>query len=471
MRHNIITKRDSYKVEHWRQAPKGTERTYSYAEARAGAKYPYTVFFGLQYLIKEYLVGVQVTQEKIEHAAALSEAHFGSTEFFDRAMWEHILHNYGGKLPLRIRAVPEGTPVPVDNILMDVENLDDYTAGLTNGLESLLLHFWSPSTIATVSRTTKEMFADFLALSAMGSGGINFMLHDFGYRGVSSDESAGIGGAGHIINFMGTDTLVAMEVAHDYYGAPLTGLAYSVAATEHSIMTSLGREGESELVGQLLKKHPTGILSMVADSFDYYNFVDVIVGQTYHDEIVTRDGVVVVRPDSVTKTHTTPEALMVWTFDSLAKNFGFTENEKGYKVLNAKIGALWGDGIEQDGIRKILVALMEAGYSVEKAVFGMGGGLLQKNNRDTQRFAFKSSAQRRNGVWYDIFKDPLDSSKKSKRGRLSLVKDDVTGAFKTVPQSEAGNYKSGDLLVTVFENGELIKEYTFDEVRANAALK
>lgn len=471
MSNNIVLKTDSYKLNHWNQYPDNTEAVYSYFEARKGAKFPYTVFFGLQGLIKRNLLGAVVTQAKIEVAASLSKAHFGSETMFNRAGWEYILNNFGGKLPLRIRAVPEGYAVPIDNILMDVENTGGKpTAFLTNALESLLTHVWHPSTVATLSRSVKLTVKKHLELTSDNLGGLNFMLHDFGYRGVSSDESAEFGGAGHLVNFLGTDTVVAMMFIDSIYGegkGNFDGIAYSVPATEHSIMTALGREGEVQVVGNLLKNYPKGILSVVADSFDYYAFVEEIAGKTYKKDIVTREGVFVIRPDSVTPEHPTPEALMVWTMRSLWDSFGGTINSKNYKVINPKVRVLWGDGIDAEGIEKILVAVGEAGFSVENiATFGMGGGLLQKVNRDTQRFAFKSSAQKRDGVWHDVYKQPRDTSKASKRGRLKLVWAD--GAHRktmvTVPESDPRD----NILQVVFEDGVLVKEYDFKTVRENA---
>ena len=206
-------------------------------------------------------------------------------------------------------------------------------------------------------------------------------------------------------------------------------------------------------------------LSVVADSYDIYNFVDYIVGQKFKDRILTRDGVFVVRPDSITPTHQTPEEEMVWIVENLWANLGGTINIKGYKVINPKVRVLWGDGIDRVGIHKILEATKNAGYSIENiACFGMGGGLLQKVNRDTQRCAFKCSAQYRDGQWYDIQKNPKDVSKASKKGRLKLTK--IDGEFVTVNENDPGE----DYLKVVFTNGVLVKEVDFDTVRKNAVL-
>jgi nicotinamide phosphoribosyltransferase len=250
-----------------------------------------------------------------------------------------------------------------------------------------------------------------------------------------------------------------MDMAMDYYGASIDGLAYSVPATEHSIMTSLGKEGELMLMANLFRDYPEGILSVVIDSYNYRDFIE-LMGTAFKEIIVNRKGKTVFRPDSGD-----PVSVSLEVIEGLAKNFGYTTNSKGYKELPAYIGVLWGDGIDYDGIRNILFALKNKGWASSNIIFGMGGALLQKVNRDIQRFAFKSSAQERDGVWYDIFKEPLDSSKVSKRGKLKLSKNSE-GHFFTV-KDNSDDYT--DLLETVFENGEIKKEYTFDEVRKNAA--
>jgi nicotinamide phosphoribosyltransferase len=460
---NIITETDSYKFgSHWNMYPAGTQNVFSYFECRTGAKWDKTVFFGLQYILKRHLAGVVVTQEKIEKAAALSKAHFGTDAAFNRKGWEYILNNHGGKLPVRIRAVPEGTVVGISNALITIESTDPNCEWLVNYLETILSRIWYPITVATLSYQTKKMIGEFLNSTAESSAGLDFMLHDFGYRGVSSEESACIGGAAHLVNFLGTDTMGAMELLMDFYNAPAEGIAYSVPASEHSVMTALGPEGEKNVVESLLDKYPTGILSVVADSYNIYNFVSEFVGNIFKDRILAREGVFVIRPDSVTPKHDTPESEMVWIIEELWNKIGGAINSKGYKVINPKVRVLWGDGIDILGINAILYAVKNAGFSVENiACFGMGGGLLQKVNRDTLRCAFKSCAQLRDGVWYDIKKNPLDTSKKSKAGRLKLVKDGDN--YITVAENDL---RENELKV-VFENGELLNETTLAEVRQN----
>lgn len=464
MTDNIITKTDSYKVAHHNQYPKGTKYVYSYYESRNGAKFDKTLFFGLQYILKRHLEGAVVTQEKINHAEELFKNHFGNSEYFNKEGWEYILKAHKGRLPVRIKAVTEGSVVPVSNVLMTIENTDPKCYWLTNYLETILSQVWYPSTVATLSKHVKLLIKEYLHFTSESSDGLNFMLHDFGYRGATSQESSGIGGAAHLVNFLGTDTLSAMELAHDYYQADLRSLAFSVAATEHSIMTARGEHGEEQIVKELLENYPKGILSVVSDSYDIYNFVENILGKTFKQQILDRDGVFVTRPDSISPQHPTPEAQMVWIAESLWKSFGGTVNSKGYKVINPKIRMLWGDGIGIEGVDKILKALADAKFSAENvATFGMGGGLLQKVNRDTQRFAFKSSAQKgEDNVWHDVFKNPKDQSKASKKGRFKLAKEQ--NKYLTVDITDPRE----DELKTVFLDGRIIKQWDFNEVRTKS---
>lgn len=461
---NFCTLTDSYKLGHHGQYLFGTEYVNAYFESRYGAKWHDTVFYGLQYIMEKYMAGKVVTRDKIERAAKLSAAHMRNDQIFNRPMWEHLLNEHDGRLALRIKAVPEGTPVTVNNVLMQAINTDPACWALTNHSESLLSHAWYASTVCTLSRECKKLLQPFFELSVMPEGyaALDYMLHDFGFRGASSVESAGIGGSAHLVNFQGTDTLRALELIMDYY---LTDecVGFSVPATEHSVMTAGGPRGEELVVRQLFGVHPTGILSIVADSYNIYNFCQNIIGGTFRETVLNRDGITVIRPDSGD-----PVKVMLECLNILWLKFGGKVNDKGFKELNPKIKVLWGDGLEIEDIGDLCTKITDAGWSMSCiATFGMGGGLLQKVNRDTQRFAFKCSAQERDGKWYDIWKDPLDKSKASKRGILALTKDHV-GEWDTV--KECGLDGRPDYLRTVFENGYMLNSSTFQEVRYRARL-
>jgi nicotinamide phosphoribosyltransferase len=459
MKINIPKLSDSYKFGHHYMYPKWTEHVYSYFESRIGAKWDETVFYGLQYYLKRYLEGTVVATKDIDEAEAFAKAHFGNDHTFNRAGWDYVVKEHGGRLPVRIKTVPEGTVVPANNVMMTVEDTDPNGQcwWLTNHLETILTHVWYPSTVATLSRQVKKVISGYLDITAESDAGLPFMLHDFGFRGTECIESAAWGGSAHLVNFMGTDTVIGIDLLMQYYGADVCG--FSVNATEHSIMTALGKEGEADVIRRVLEQCPTGILSVVGDSYDIFDCTEKIVGETFREEILARDGVYVVRPDSGDPVSTVSRLLKI-----LDSKFGHTINSKNYRVLNPKVRLIWGDGIDIHGIEAILESMWQEGWSAENIVFGMGGGLLQKVNRDTQRFAFKSSAQCRSGVWHDIYKDPIDKSKVSKRGRLAL--DLVDGVYITVPEGEAQN----DQLVTVFENGIVYADWNIEGIRSRAAL-
>lgn len=473
MKENIILLTDSYKVGHHNMYPTGTQNVYSYFESRKGAKFAETVFFGLQAYLKRYLTGVVVTQADIDEADAFCKAHFLGMDFFNQSMWRRIVEVHGGKLPLRIMAVKEGTPVPVGNVMMTVEATDEtinpetgsaYFAPLTNVFETILTHVWHPSNVATISRDIKKHLKAGFDKSVPNELGwlLDYMLHDFGFRGVSSVESAGMGGAGHLVNFKGTDTLVAITYAQRYYNTTEM-LAHSVAATEHSVMTAEGPAGEFKVVEKLLDTYPNGILSVVSDSYDINNAIRVY-GTDLKAKILGRnDGAkFVVRPDSPRFEGDTPAWQILWIAQELEKYFGATVNEKGYKMLHPKVGIIYGDGLSREEIVEAIETLLVNGYAASTCVFGMGGGLLQKHNRDTQRNAFKCSAQKRGDKWLDIYKDPKDKTKASKRGRLALVLED--GQYKTVLEKDAKD----NLLEVVFENGAMVRDMTWNEVREAA---
>jgi nicotinamide phosphoribosyltransferase len=454
---NIITQSDSYKIgSHFKMYSKDTTYIYSYLEAREGAKYNSTIFMSLQYILKKYFIGKVVTQEGINKAKKLMDAHIGPNSFNIEG-WQYILDNYDGKLPLLIKAVPEGSNVPVGNVLMTVENTCKKSAWLTNYVESILSHVWYGSTVATLSYEIKKMMLSYLSVTSDNpEETINFMLHDFGYRGASSVESAEVASGSHLLSFMSTDTVPALEYLIDYYNADVSG--FSVPATEHSVMTRLGKDGEFFVLENLFDEYPTGILSVVIDSYNWKNFIKKC-GTTYKDTILNRDGKFVFRPDSGDPIKVTIEALQMLDY-----YFGSTLNNKGYKVLNNKIGYLWGDGIDKLGIEKVIKAAINIGFSADNLIFGMGGALHSKVNRDTQCFAFKSSYQVCDGVGIAIYKDPIDGTKRSKKGKLALIIEN--GEYKTI-QKFNSTKDNIDLLVPVFKNGELLVDMALNEVKKN----
>ena len=456
---NIILMTDSYKVSHHRQYPPETQSVYSYFESRGGV-FPETVFFGLQYYLKQYLAGAVVTREKIDEAADVFAAHFGDANLFYRSGWELILDRHGGRLPISIRAVPEGTVAPVSNVLMTVENTDPDCFWLTNYLETLLVQVWYGSTVATQSRDMKRTLLE--SLEETGNPAlIDFKLHDFGYRGVSSVETAGVGSAAHLISFLGTDTLAGILVARDAYNCPMAG--FSIPAAEHSTQNSWGRDNEVEAMRNMLTQFPTGPVAVVSDSYDIFNACQNLWGGELKDQVLARDGVLIVRPDSG---H--PPEVVVKVLQLLGEAFSTETNGKGYKVLNSKVRVIQGDGIDRQMLSEILTATKSEGWSTDNLAFGSGGGLLQKLNRDTSKYAFKCASVIVDGAKRDVFKQPVtDPGKQSKRGRLALVRR--SGQLVTVQESECRQDETNEL-VEVFRDGTITSVSSFDEVRRRAVL-
>lgn len=468
MRTNLLLLADAYKYSHYKLYAPGTTKIYSYLESRGGV-FDETVFYGLQYFLKEYLQGLSFTRSDIDEAEVILNGVFGKKGVFNRDIFEHILYNHNGKLPVRIKAVPEGTPVPTHNVLMTIENTDPKCFWLTNFLETLLMQVWYPSTVATVSREVRKVVEYYYKKTSDDPTqfGINFVLNDFGFRGVSSVESAGLGGSAHLINFMGSDTVHASMFAQKYYNAKEV-YGMSVPATEHSIMTLLGPKKEKEVFEHVLNAYPEGVLSVVSDSYNIFNAVSELWGTELKEKILARNGRLVIRPDSGD-----PVKTLSKVYEILFEKFGFTTNSKGFKVLPNQVRVIQGDGVDHESIKTIYEALTRNGIAAENLVLGMGGALLQKVNRDTQKFALKCSYAEVGDEKVEVRKSPIEMNEKgeiipsfkvSKAGRLKLIKEN--GKYKTVAESTTGE----DLLQTVFENGEVKKSYTFEEVRRNAAL-
>jgi len=458
---NILLNTDSYKVSMWKQYPVGTTGVYSYIESRGG-KYDETLMFGLQAFIKEYLLE-PITQADIDIADEILTAH---GEPFNRAGWDYILKNHKGYLPLVIRAVPEGTVVPVSNVLATVENTDPECFWLTTYLETALLRaVWYGTTVATQSYKIKKVILEYLEKTG-DPAGIDFKLHDFGARGVSSMESAGIGGAAHLVNFMGTDTVTGLLYAREYYNAGIAG--FSIPAAEHSTITSWGRENEVKAYDNMLNQFakPGAILAVVSDSYDIYNAASKLWGEELRQKVVDSGATVVIRPDSGD-----PVAVNKQLVQILDQKFGSTVNSKGFKVLN-NIRLIQGDGVNELTIRSILGAFMALGYSADNIAFGMGGALLQIVDRDTQRFAMKCSSIQINGAWQDVQKDPVtDSGKRSKAGRVTLWQSGgelYSGIKPPTGWTDKGYGGWVEAMQTVYRDGQIVREYDFAEVRANA---
>jgi nicotinamide phosphoribosyltransferase len=460
MKHsNLILRTDSYKASQFLQYPTSSSYLFSYLESRGGV-YDRTVFFGLQYYLKEYL-STPITVEDVEEAKEFFAIH--GVEF-NYEGWMYIAKELKGKLPVRIRAVPEGTAVPVSNILMSIENTDPKCYWLVNWLETLLLKVWYPTTVATQSHFLNKLISNFLKRTSDGNPEeeVEFKLHSFGYRGVSSEESAGIGGAAELLSFKGTDTIAGILLAKNYYNSGICG--FSINASEHSTITSFGKECEVDAYRNMINKFakPGSIFACVSDSYDIYNAITNLWGGVLKDELIKSGATFVCRPDSGSPTEVVPKCLKL-----MEEKFGCTLNSKGYKVLN-NVRLIQGDGVNPTSIKEILDIINKEGYSTTNIAFGMGGASLSGSvfntlNRDTQKFAFKASYIVVNGEGRDVFKTPItDKGKNSKRGILDLVFRD--NRYQTV-----SGFQKDSVMKVVYENGKLLIDQSFNDIRARVS--
>lgn len=484
---NLILLSDAYKYSHHKFYEDGTTYMGSYLESRGG-KFNETVFYGLQIFLKEFLEGIAILPEDVDEAEqylSTKEGVFGGDHVFDRSKFDYIVEEHGGKLPIRIKAVPEGMSVPTHNILMYVENTDDKCFWLTNFLESLLLQIWYPITVATLSREIKKIitraYRDMTDLpDEVQELLIGLSINDFGFRGVSSVQSARNGGSAHLINFNGSDNIGASATAIQHYqGNEIYGI--SIPATEHSVMTLKGEEGEIDMMRRVLTQYPTGVVACVSDSYNIFRACKDYWGGELKDLILSRPSEpgnqLVIRPDSGD-----PKRTLIEVFKILFDAFGYTINSKGYKILPPQVRVIQGDGVNINSIADIIQMLRDEKISIENLVFGMGGKLLQSEiDRDTQKFAFKACRVVIDGVERDVVKYPTEmqadgtiteSFKKSKSGLMKLViRDD--GKLNTLTSTEHPHLfdEFEDVMIPVFENGVILTEWSFDNIRRQAKIE
>lgn len=564
---NIMLCTDSYKLVHWQMyRTLNITKIYSYLEARDGkTEFSHTVWFGIHHILKQINSSIASIDKLMLFTEHFTNAHFSRTGLFNKEMWWAV-HDLG-YLPLIIKSAKEGSVVNVGNVLLTIENTDGPHVGrsgtvydkkifapLVNHMESHLLQVWYPSTVATMSRSVKDIMIDNIKTTYNEKASdfiikevVPYLLHDFGLRGAAHMMSAAIGGLAHLVNFIGTDTVPGILLGIQDYGvSSMPG--FSVVANEHSIATSYGMdEGVREFIPQhliqkkgdtidednidrmidnidtflskystymmveedgyvmkedihgidnmnefyvirkLIEENPLGIISLVLDSFNIFVSVAYIcrnLKQCVSFRLIEglKQGIpvnkIVIRPDSQE-----PEEVLPIIIKIIEKYLGKTndnintmihrkggENE-GFFTLPDSIGLLWGDGMTPKTVNKLYVnarmGWSDQGYtrvdkySAANFIVGMGGGLLQKHNRDSQRFAFKCAANKFEGSdeWIDIQKNPIGRTvagvvdrtehKTSKKGLLKLIFDSDKNEYKTVPLYTEGV----DHLITIFENG------------------
>jgi nicotinamide phosphoribosyltransferase len=424
----------------------------------------------LQYIVKSNFAGQVFTLDDIEEARRVAHAHFsGHPKSFNYEGFKSLYAKHGGRLPLRIRAIKEGTVVRSLNALITIENTDPEFYWLTNWAETVLLQVWYPITVATLSRAIKQVIGRALVRTGDPSL-LPFKLHDFGFRGVSSKESAAIGGAAHLLNFLGTDTLAAIQLLNQFYSAdlsatdPFSCAGYSIPASEHSTITAWGEANEEQAYANMLENCPEGVVACVSDSYDIYNAVRNLWGGALRDKILQRKGTLVIRPDSGDAVSVLEEL-----FKIVAEVFGYEVNKKGWKTTVPNVRFIQGDGVNYYTIQNITAQLTRKGWSQDIWSYGMGGALLQQVNRDTLKFALKCSAIDRAGKWHNVYKNPkTDPTKASKGGRFNLIH--IGKEFATVEvDNDAPNPDSSRLgtnaLETILEDGKILRDMTLQEVR------
>lgn len=455
---SLICRIDSYKFSHPFAYPKNIEAMTSYGEARITGT-DIVVPFGMQLLVKRYL-SETITVEDVEAAEKFAIAHFGRP-LFHRDGWMKVVNVYNGKLPLIIRAVSEGTVMNGSQPIYTVTVFDEDLFWMAAGFETIIQRaIWYPTTIATNDYKTKQEIIKRYNDTGADLSMIPFALHDFGGRGVSSAETAEIGGAAHLVNFLGSDTVEGILTANFYYKCDMAG--FSVYATEHSIQCSFGATRDNAidyLRTQINNATPGSIVSIVIDGYDVFREADLLCNELRED-IIKSQAKVVFRPDSGDMMEIVPVLLK-----AQENAFGVTLTETGHKKINY-VGLIQGDGISHATLLELLDKVIALGYSADCLIFGSGGALLQKVNRDTMKFAQKACSILVDGEWVGIAKDPItDQGKKSKEGILTLGRNIETGDLETLRIENGLPDGYEDAMKLVYYKGKLYNETTMDEVR------
>lgn len=481
---------DGYKLDHRRQYPDNTTNVYSNFTPRKGrfADDHGVVAFGFQYMLQRFFM---------DHA---DDTFFGRwkddvvseyRQFLDEYLGpntitvDHIADLWDvGYLPLEFRAVPEGTFVPYGVPILTVENTLPEFAWLTNYFETLISSvLWQPISSATTARKYFHILNEANIRTAGADGALftPWQGHDFSFRGMAGPEAAALSGAGHLLYFTGTDTIPAIPLLKEYYAAE--GLiGGSVAATEHSVMSAGGKADEIETMRRLLALYPTGILSVVSDTWDLWKVCVDIVPKLKR-EILARDGKLVIRPDSGD-----PELILCGNPNAdagsfaergvvqlLADVFGTTKNAQGYKVLDPHIGVIYGDSITTERATAIIKNLERQGFASTNVVFGIGSFTYQFNTRDTHGFAMKATAATVDGVERELWKKPItdDGTKFSARGRLAVLREwdgtsDTLVLQDGLNKLEWESFDVSTLLQPIWRDGDFVRTTTLDEIRKRA---
>jgi nicotinamide phosphoribosyltransferase len=482
---NPATLIDGYKVDHRRQYPDNTEIIFSNLTARSTRRTntDKVVFAGLQYFVKEYLIKqwdenffhkpIEQVMEKFRNRI---NNYLGPNDVGE----QHIrdLHELG-HLPIVILALPEGSEHPLKVPSLVLWNTDERFGWFTNYLETILsTSVWGMCTSATTAHQYKKLLTKYAAETVGNTDFVQWQGHDFSFRGMFGLEAACMSGAAHLFSFTGTDTIPAIDFLEQYYNADVTKelVGGSVAATEHSVMCAGGADDEIGTFRRLINQvYPKGIVSIVSDTWDYWNTLTNIAHEL-KSEIMQRDGKVVFRPDTGD-----PVKVVVGDEDAekdspeykgsiecLWEVFGGKVNDKGFKELDPHVGLIYGDSITLERAQQICEGLKRKGFASTNIVFGIGSFTYQYATRDTDGYAVKATYAKINGADKEIFKSPKGAEfKKSAKGLTAVYKNDK-GEFHLKDQATWEEVNNCEF-VKVFENSQLIKDWTLQEVRNNLA--
>lgn len=475
---------DFYKTDHRRQYPTDTTMVYSNLTPRS-TRIPgvnKVVVFGLQYFVKEYLISqfsdnffnknsFSAASEIMDYKRVMDSS-LGKDSF----PLDHLRDLYRLKyLPIKIKALPEGSLCPLRVPILTIKNTKPEFFWITNFIETILCNIiWQPITSATIAFEYRKLLQKFAEETSDNLDFVQWQGHDFSFRGMSSLESALTSGMAHLLSFTGTDTIPAIVGLEKYYNVPENEfIGGSVPATEHSVMCLGGDETELETFRRLMGIYPTGILSIVSDTWNYWKVLTEIL-PVLKNEIMNRNGKIVIRPDSGDpvkivcgdsdgKTSTERDG----TIEVLWNLFGGKINSKGYKELDPHIGCIYGDGINLDRCERICEGLKKKGFASTNMVYGIGSFSYQLLTRDTFGLAFKATAGVVNNELKVIYKDPItdDGTKKSAKGLLQVVKDNY-GNFSLNENVSDEKENSGELK-TIFKDGVLVKDYSLSDIRKN----
>jgi len=474
---------DFYKVSHRRQYPQGTEKVYSTWTPRESriAGIDKVVAFGFQSFIKEYLITYfeenffsRAKEEIVAEYTRIVKYTLGETH--PDASHIAALHDIG-YLPLRIKALPEGTLVPIRVPMLTVENTIPEFFWVTNYIETLMsLSLWKASTSATLALEYKKILDGYAGRTSDSLDAVKFQAHDFSMRGMDRVEAAAVSGAGHLLSFVGTDTIPAICFLEKYYQADLETelVGCSVPASEHSTMCVNGQDELTSYTRFITELYPSGIVSIVSDTWDLWSVLNDVI-RPLKDTIMNRDGKVVIRPDSgdpaniicgdASSDHIHESKGVI---EILWDIFGGTINSKGFKELDPHIGAIYGDAITLERCTDICERLMKKGFASTNIIFGVGSYTYGMNSRDTFGFALKSTYAVVGGEERQIFKDPITDKakvKKSQTGMVIVVERDGAVGYVDKLNAAQRDATDKDLLKDIFLDGKLLVDDTLSNIR------